>query len=148
VRLFSLIKTSEKLQMTFKPGASGNPAGRPKRKAGKMAGLRAQVAKQLPDILENVITAALEGDLLAARILIDRVLPPLRAEDTAVSIDMPDDASPAVRADAILLAATAGKITPAQCNALMTAIGTQMRIYEADELERRIAKLEASNAKP
>lgn len=129
----------------FQPGQSGNPRGRSKG-SGKVAKLREQIAEHVPALVQQLIAAALDGDTMAARVLLDRALPPLRPTDEPVRIPMPDDATLAEQGREILLAATAGRITAAQCNALMTAIGSQVRIVEATELEARIAALEASNA--
>jgi polyhydroxyalkanoate synthesis regulator phasin len=38
-----------------------------------------------------------------------------------------------------------GKITPSEAQHLMTAISSQARIIEVDELERRVAELEHQN---
>lgn len=132
----------------FERGVSGNPKGRPKRKDGNVSALRTRIAKSLPDLIERLLTAAMAGDMLAARTLLDKVLPSIRATDEPVRIDMPEDATLAEQGKEILLAATAGRITAAQCNALMTAIGAQVRIVEATELESRIEALEAAHAQP
>lgn len=129
----------------FQKGASGNPKGRPKR-AGKVAELRAQIAEHVPALVQQLITAALGGDMQAARVLLDRALPPLKAEDGAVHIDMPAGGSLADQGDAIVKAAADGRITPAQANAMTTALSSLARIREVTELESRIEALEAANA--
>ncbi|MGH8549772.1 MAG: DUF5681 domain-containing protein [Methylococcales bacterium] len=57
--------------MKFKKGTSGNLHGRPK---GKTPGakIRAAIEKHADDILQAVIAAAIAGDMVAAKILVDR----------------------------------------------------------------------------
>jgi hypothetical protein len=58
----------------FQPGQSGNPAGR-SRGSGRAALLLAMLAPEVPAILQTVVEKAKQGDLVAARIILDRVYP-------------------------------------------------------------------------
>lgn len=127
----------------WKPGQSGNPAGR-KPGSGRVAALRASLAECLPDVLDNLAKAAVAGDMQATRILLDRVLPPLRAEESPVSVDLPAAGSLAEKAEAVLTAAALGEVGPGQAAQMISALGTTARIIEAEELEQRIAALEAA----
>jgi hypothetical protein len=129
----------------FKPGQSGNPKGRPKG-SGKIAELREQIAEHVPALVQQLITAALAGDMQAARLLLDRALPPLKAEDGTIKMDMPDGGSLADQGEVIIQAAADGQITPGQANAMTTALGSLARIREVTELEKRIEALETANA--
>ena len=64
----------------WKRGQSGNPSGR-KAGTGRVAEMRAGLAECLPEVLSSLSKAAVAGDMQATRILLDRVLPPLRAEE-------------------------------------------------------------------
>lgn len=127
----------------WKKGQSGNPAGR-RPGSGSVAALRASLAECLPDVLENLTRAAVAGDMQATRILLDRVLPPLRAEESPVSVDLPVAGSLAEKAEAVLTAAASGEVGTSQAAQMISALGTTARIIEAEELEQRITALEAA----
>ena len=46
-----------------------------------MAQLRSQISEHLPDVIEVLANAAKEGDVQAARILVERCVPSMRALD-------------------------------------------------------------------
>jgi hypothetical protein len=64
--------------MGFKKGTSGNPAGRKPGTVTKVGKLRAGIEAHVPGILETLAELAKGGDVQAAKILLDRVLPALR----------------------------------------------------------------------
>ena len=66
-------------------GQSGNPKGRPAG-SGEVAKLRAAIAGQVPAILESLTAAALAGDVQAARLLLERALPPIKAIELAQAV--------------------------------------------------------------
>jgi len=124
----------------WKPGESGNPAGR-KPGTGDVASLRAAIGARVPAILETLATAALAGDVGAARLLLERVIPPLKASEEAAPLALPDG-SLTEQGRAVLGAVAAGELAPGQGAALLGAIGTLARVVELDELARRVAALE------
>ena len=88
--------------------------------------------------------AALSGDLAACKLLLDRAIPPLKAEERAVPIALPDDGLLS-QARAALAALSAGAIAPGQLASIMTALAGTARIYELTELEARVTALEAEH---
>jgi hypothetical protein len=74
--------------MTFQPGQSGNPAGRPKGARGKAAILAEELFEgEAENIIRAAIEAAKGGDTTAVRVCLDRVAP--RRRDRAVSFELP-----------------------------------------------------------
>ena len=71
--------------MPWKQGQSGNPKGRPRKSQKSMAQLRSQISEHLPDVIEVLANAAKEGDVQAARILVERCVPSMRALDQNIN---------------------------------------------------------------
>ncbi|MDO9148071.1 MAG: hypothetical protein Q7U52_10470 [Hydrogenophaga sp.] len=141
--------TAKKTPTTaWKPGRSGNPAGRPPGK-GFAGQTREALGDRLPEILEAVIQAALAGDMGAARILLDRTLPALKPLESPLQpLPLPTGATLAQQAGAVIEAASRGDIAPGQAAQLVGAVASLARIIETDELQKRIEALEAAHAKP
>ena len=92
--------------MPFRPGQSGNPAGRPKGSINKqLAMLRDAVEKVLPLVVER----ALNGDTEAQKLILERGLPKLKPVEVPFEFTLPDADCPAPRR-AILEQAAEGAI--------------------------------------
>ena len=136
---------TEKKDTRFKPGQSGNPKGKPPG-VGEVGKLRMAIAEHIPEIIEQLVEASKGGDIQASRLLLERVFPPIKATEQAMEIDMPFDGTLTEKANAMLEAASLGKLAPGQAAQMITALGTMAKLIETTELTERIAKLEAQNA--
>lgn len=131
----------------WKAGESGNPKGKPPG-SGELQKLRAAIGEHVPEIISQLVTAARAGDIQAARLILERVLPPMKAIEQAVALQLPDDGTLTAQGRAVLSAVAAGELAPTQGAQLLAAIGTLARVTEIDELSKRIEKLEGiKNAK-
>ncbi len=128
----------------WKPGESGNPAGKPKG-VGEVARLRAAIAQDVPQILEALKSQALAGDVQAARLLLERTIAPLKAIEPPQPLTLPDGTL-TEQGRAVLAAVAAAELAPSQGAALVGAIGTLARVVEIDELTARIEALERKAA--
>ena len=131
---------------TWKPGQSGNVKGKPPG-SGELQKLRAAIGKHVPEIIKQLVTAAKGGDIQAARLILERVLPPMKAIEQAQAMKLPDG-SLTDQGRAVLAAVAAGELAPGQGAQLIAAIGTLGKIAEIDELAARITALEGKHAKP
>ena len=131
----------------FKPGTSGNPRGKP-------AGTRSKATTLLLALMEGdahkitqaVIDAAKSGDLIAAKIILDRLIPP--AKERPISVDLPDTTTPegvSSAQSAILQAVAIGDLLPGEASTLSAIVESKRRAIETQDLADRIAQLE--NAK-
>ena len=73
--------------MPWKQGQSGNPKGRPRKSQKSMAQLRSQISEHLPDVIEVLANAAKDGDVQAARILVERCVPSMLALDQNINVN-------------------------------------------------------------
>lgn len=126
----------------WKPGQSGNPKGRPPG-TGEVAKMRAAITGNVPAILESLTTAALAGDVQAARLLLERALPPIKPVEQSQPLSLPDGTL-TEQGRAVLASVASGELAPGQGAALLGAIGTLARVSEVDELARRIEALEGN----
>ena len=122
-------------------GTSGNPHGRRPAGLASVEKLRAALLDELPAILEALVTAAKGGDMQAARTILDRVLPPLKAQELPAFLGA-FEGTLAEQGGAILKAMASGALAPGQAAQLLGALAAQAKVREVDELARRIADLE------
>lgn len=127
----------------FQKGQSGNPAGRAPGTRNTSTQLRQMIVDDLPEILGVLRTAALQGDVPAASLLLGRVLPPLRAESATVEV-ISNGSTLSQRAEAIVASVLSGEIPGDIASSLMSALVAQARVLETDELLLRIERLETA----
>lgn len=132
---------TDKKSNGWKPGQSGNPKGKSPG-SGHLQRLRASLQEHVPEIIDQLVQAAKGGDIQAARILLDRVFPPMKATEQAVELDLPEGGTLTAKAESLLTAASHGLLAPSQAAQLITAIGAVAKICEIDELVTRITALE------
>ena len=132
---------TENKKSQWKPGQTGNPKGRPPGQS-EITRLRASLAGDVPDILAGLVMAAKGGDVQAARLILERILPPVKAIEQAVELRLPEDGTLTAQGRAVLSAVAAGELAPGQGAALLNGISTLARVAELDELAGRIKVLE------
>jgi hypothetical protein len=96
------------------------------------------------EITKAVVAAAKKGDLAAARLVIERLAPPLR--ERPLSLPLPDTRTVAGVSEAqqaILEAVGGGEILPGEGTALAGILEVRRKALETVELEQRISVLEA-----
>lgn len=133
------------LKAPWKPGQSGNPKGRPKG-TGEVARLRAEIADHVPAIVVRLVKAAEGGDVQAARLLLERVIPPMKAAEAAAPIAMAGGTL-VEQGQAVLSAAAAGQLAPGQASQLLAGLAALAKLIETQDLEARISALEAKGGK-
>lgn len=128
----------------FKKGRSGNPAGRPKGSKNRATLLAiAAMEGELDAVVRKVIEAAKSGDMVAARLVVDKLVP--AAKDRPLGIDLPTlvDAKGCAEAQGKVVAAVAeGELLPSEGHALSGLIENQRRSFETLALEQRLQAIE------
>lgn len=118
----------------------GRPPGR-----GIVAEMREKLGTDLGEIIFVLKEQALAGDAQSIRIILDRVMPTLRPVDVPIALSLPEGGNLAKLAQAVVLAAADGDLTPAQASQIVTALSGVAKIIETTELVARIEALEARN---
>ena len=125
----------------FTPGKSGNPRGR-KPGASHAGKLRSAIEKDIPAIIATLTEAAKNGDVSAARLLLDKALPNLKPVAISQPVDGVSAGTLSEKGEAVLSNVASGNISAEQAQALLTALASLGKIKETDELERRLIALE------
>lgn len=127
----------------WKPGQTGNPKGRPPG-VSAVTKMRESLSADVPAILAGLVTSAKAGDVQAARLILERVLPPLKAVEQTQAMSLPNGTL-TEQGRAVLASVAAGELAPGQGSQLITAIGSLARVIEIDDLNTRLTKLENQN---
>ncbi len=131
----------------FGPGRSGNPHGRPRGSRNKTTiAVEALLDGEAKAIARKAIEKALEGDMAALRLCLERLLPPRR--DRALTFELPKIASVndlAIASSAILEACAAGTLSPGEAAEVMSLIAAHVRVLEMTEIETRLVALEKNS---
>jgi hypothetical protein len=134
--------------MTFLPGRSGNPAGRPRGSRNKRTILAEQILHdRAADVTQAAVDLAVRGNGPALRMCLDRIAPPMRHR--LLDFDLPalataDDAVAA--ANAIVQGAAHGELTVHEAGALMKLVRTFTLVLAAADRAKRNAPVEVRHA--
>lgn len=126
----------------FEPG--DERAGRPKGSRHKITILAEKLmSEDVEGVVNSVVKAAKEGDMQAARVILDRIAPPRK--DATISIDLPvintiEDAATAM--GLIVHAAANAEIGLSEADALTKLVQGMSQALEMSEVTKRIAALE------
>jgi Family of unknown function (DUF5681) len=135
--------------MTFKPGQSGNPDGRPKGARNRATVAAERLLDGEADALtRKAIELAKEGDTTALRLCIERILP--SRKDRPVSFNMPriETLADSVRAAAAIASAVAdGDLTPIEAAELSKVVEGYTRAVETADISARLLRLEQAQKK-
>lgn len=135
---------SGKASPGWKKGTSGNPRGRPKGSRNKATLLAiAAMEGELSDVVRVVIDAAKRGDMGAARLVVDKLIPAVRERPLSIQLPPVANAEDCVSAQMKVLAAVAaGDLLPSEGEVLAGLIEQQRRSLETSDLAARLAAIE------
>lgn len=130
------------------PFEKGNP-GRPKGARHKTTILAEMLmADDVEAVVQAVIDKAKDGDMTAARIIMDRLVPLRRGRPTPFMLPNQDGADAVVQAfQSITSALAAGELTAEEASAIASVLDAQRKAYETASIEARLESLERAVAK-
>jgi hypothetical protein len=128
----------------FPKGRSGNPAGKRPGTRHRASVLAEQLlSSDLEAVVAKVVRKAKGGDMGAARLILDRVMPPRRGRPVRFPLPSMKTTGDVVAAlDAVTAAMADGELSPAEAMEVSAVIEMQRRAIETAEIEARLAQLE------
>jgi Family of unknown function (DUF5681) len=128
----------------FPKGRSGNPQGRPPGTRNAATVIAEQLLdSEAEEIIRKVIEKAKQGDMIALRLCVDRLVPPRRDRPVRFVIPPLSSSKDATGAMAAITTAVAsGELTPTEAAELSRVIEGYVKALEATEIERRLRLLE------
>jgi hypothetical protein len=133
----------------FKPGQSGNPAGkRPGTRHRTTMAAQALLDNESETLTRKCIELALGGEMGALRLCLERIIPPSR--ERPIKISLPDTSSLESidqAAEEILRGVATGQLLPTEGTVLSNLVEKRRAALETLDLEQRITQLEENNEK-
>ena len=130
--------------MKFKPGQSGNPRGKAKGTLHKATRAALELLEgDLEAITQVCIDKAKAGDLLAAKLILDKLLPNRRERSVNLNLPKVNGAQDLPKAlEAVMQAVAAGDLTPGEGQALTAMLEAFRKGLELTDIEARLTALE------
>lgn len=126
----------------FQPGQSGNAAGKVKGTLNKRTLLAELLEEGSDKVCKAMLTLAENGDVGAARLVLERVFPPKRPDGTRVKFKLDTTLTLVGQAGQVIEAMAGGEIDIEVGQVFLQAIGAYAKLKETDELSQRIESLE------
>ena len=128
----------------FRPGQSGNPAGKPpgtKHHATRMAEHLMEGAAE--SVVQAVLAAAQDGDMVAARLVLERIAPVRKGRPVTLPLPTVNTAGDVLAAlGATVKAMADGDITPDEAATVAGVLEVKRRAIETVELAVRLEVIE------
>jgi hypothetical protein len=130
----------------FKPGQSGNPSGKPKGARHRATVFAEKLMEdETGDVVRAVINAAKGGDMVAARLVLERIAPPRKGRTVRFELPPIEKASDVLTGlSALIQAVSIENLTPDEATTVASLIELKRRAIETLEIERRLVALEAA----
>ncbi len=126
-----------------RPFAKGNP-GRPRGTRNKATlAAEAILDGEAEALSRKAVQRALEGDIQALKLCLDRLLPPRRERPVHFKVPPMKSAADASKATATLVEAVSrGELSPGEAGALVHIVEAYANVLVACDFEQRLTKLE------
>ena len=123
--------------MVYAKGESGNPAGRPKGTTNKQLRSLRGCADELLEVIKE---QALNGCCASQKLILDRIIPPLKPIDCPINLpDYPYDEKPVEQTRYLVKAVAAGLLSPSQCEMMIKALTDSLEIVNTQAKAEDVA---------
>ncbi len=127
----------------FKPG-NKHGTGRPHGSRNKTTiAIEALLDGEAEALTRKAVDLALEGDMAALRLCLERICPPRKSRFIAIELPRVETAKDITAAHAVVIEAMArGDITPDEASSVAGVLDARRKSLETTEIENRIEALE------
>jgi hypothetical protein len=128
----------------FRKGTSGNPAGKVRGTRNKVTiAVEGLMGKYGEQVAARTVKRAVDGDVGAARLILDRIAPVRRGRAVHLKIGGIGDAASVMNAHAALLSeVAAGRLTPEEAEPISAMLGAHLKVIETTDIDRRLRDIE------
>lgn len=131
--------------MTFQPGQSGNPNGRPRNSGFKQNELKQILNDSAPQLLKKMVEMALDGDVNAIKLCMERLVPRVKPGDAPITIELPS-LKKAGNSSAELMEIGAqvineridNNVDSSQAQALFEMLDSQRSLIETESVQKQL----------
>jgi hypothetical protein len=129
----------------FQKGQSANPSGRPQGSRNKATiALEKLMADDGEAVVQSVIEAAKGGDMTAARLVLERIVPVRKGRPVNVNLPPISSASDVLGAIGVTIEAMSqGDLTPDEASVIAGVLEVKRKAIETVDLEARLSAVEA-----
>lgn len=134
------MKNGRNTDGTFSSGNTGKPKGSKNKKTLAVEGLMEGQAEALT---QTAISKALEGDSVALRLCMDRIMP--APKDRRIKMQLPSISSPRdllKAASDVMISVQSGELTPLEGEKVMALLERCQKLFVSVDLVERIEALE------
>lgn len=134
---------------TFAKGQSGNPNGRPKGSLNNSTKIAITLFEnEIEGIARTAISMALNGDIQAIKLILERIVPPRKERFIDLSLPAIKNAQDILSVNKYVVGAvTNGELTTSEGHNIMAILENLRKTIETEELEQRINMLEENHEK-
>jgi hypothetical protein len=134
--------------MTFKPGQSGNPAGRAVGSRNKKTlAVEAELFEHAQELVDDLVKRAKRGEPAAMRLCMERILPTGRGRPLPIELPPVRSAADAqAAADVIMDALKEGALSAREAVDLINVVAALTRLTGALEFIKKVARMEVAKA--
>lgn len=110
--------------------------------------LEKMMADDAEDVVRAIVKAAKDGDMQAARMIVDRLIPVRKGRPVTINLPPFTTAAGVLEAiDVVTHAVAVGELTPEEASTIAGLLETKRRAIETMDLEERLAALEELTGK-
>lgn len=127
----------------FQKGQSGNPKGKTKGTKNKATRIvESLMQNELDSICQKLLELAVDGNIQAIKLVLDRILPPKASRSVEIAIPKIENAKDALQAISMVIHAVGeGELTPSEGEAITKIIQSFTQSLQSYEFDQRLSIL-------